>query len=154
MKRGYYGIGIYQGKTIENLGTLWRSAYLMGASFIFTIGRRYQRQSSDTVKAYRHIPLFSYEDYEQFKINRPYDCVLIGIEQSEKSRLINEFHHPERCIYLLGAEDSGLPKTVQSECQSILHIDSSRCLNVAVAGSIVMFHRNVMNTKKIIAGGT
>ena len=34
----YFGIGIQNGKTPENLGVLWRTAQNMGASFIFTIG--------------------------------------------------------------------------------------------------------------------
>jgi len=28
----YFGIGIYQGKTESNVGTLWRSAYQLGAA--------------------------------------------------------------------------------------------------------------------------
>jgi tRNA (guanosine-2'-O-)-methyltransferase len=43
--RGYYGIGIENVKTAENVGTLWRSAYILGASFIFTIGKRYKKQA-------------------------------------------------------------------------------------------------------------
>ena len=32
--RGYYAIGIEHTKTAENVGTLWRSADLLGAAFI------------------------------------------------------------------------------------------------------------------------
>ena len=38
LQQGYFGIGIQNGKTPENLGVLWRSAQNFGASFIFTIG--------------------------------------------------------------------------------------------------------------------
>ena len=41
--RGYFGIGIENIKTEANIGTLMRSSYAMGASFVFTIGRRYAR---------------------------------------------------------------------------------------------------------------
>lgn len=34
----YFAIGIYHPKTEMNMGTLWRSAYQLGASYIFTIG--------------------------------------------------------------------------------------------------------------------
>ncbi len=37
---GYFGIGIIHGKNSENLGTLWRSASILGASFIFTIDHK------------------------------------------------------------------------------------------------------------------
>ena len=29
---GYFGIGVYNSKSAENVGTLWRSAYMLGAS--------------------------------------------------------------------------------------------------------------------------
>lgn len=80
MSRGYFEIGIYMNKTPYNLGTLWRSAYQLGAAGIFTIGHRYKTQASDTLKTYRHVPLRQYENFDQFLAARPHDCPLIGIE--------------------------------------------------------------------------
>jgi tRNA G18 (ribose-2'-O)-methylase SpoU len=54
---GYFEIGINNGKTEHNIGTLWRSAYQLGANSIFTIGRRYNKQSSDTYNVPDQIPL-------------------------------------------------------------------------------------------------
>ncbi|GAH53934.1 unnamed protein product [marine sediment metagenome] len=139
--RGYFGIGVYNAKTKMNIGTLWRSAQNFGASFIFTIGKRYKKQASDTTKAYRHIPLYNYETFKDFEKARSFSCPLIGIEQSKKSIDIKNYCHPEQAIYLLGAEDNGLPKKIQKKCQSIIHISTPMCLNVAVAGSIIMFDR-------------
>ena len=62
--KGYFGMGVYRPKCTENVGTLWRSAYLFNASFIFTIGRGYKKQPTDTIKATRNIPLFYYFDWE------------------------------------------------------------------------------------------
>lgn len=139
--RGYFEIGIYHGKTPANLGTLWRSAYQLGAAGIFLIGNRFHKQASDTVKAYRHIPLREYLDFEHFQSARPYDCVLVGVEMG--GRPLSGYHHPERAIYLLGAEDHGLPKQVTEKCQSIISLEALNTLsyNVAVAGSLVMYHR-------------
>ena len=139
-KRGYFGIGIYLPKTETNLGTLWRSAHNFGADFIFTIGHRYQRMGSDTTKAYKHIPLYHYEDYDDFQKHTPKDCSIICIEQSDKSRDIKNFIHPESCIYLLGAEDTGIPNDILKGKQ-VVHISTPMCLNVAVAGSIIMFDK-------------
>ena len=137
--RGYCGIGIYGTKTAANVGTLWRSAGLMGASFIFTVGRRYPKQASDTIKAWKHIPLWNYESLDDLRT--PFDCPLIGVEQVAQSRPLPTFRHPERAVYLLGAEDTGLPDAVIDRCHSIVEIPSDRCLNVAVAGSIVLYDR-------------
>lgn len=137
--RGYFGIGICGSKSPVNVGTLWRSAANMGAAFIFTVGRRYPHQVSDTVKAWKHVPLFQVRALDELPL--PKDCKLIGVEQVARSVPLPRFTHPERAVYLLGAEDHGLTKAAQKRCQSIVEIPSSRCLNVAVAGSIVMYDR-------------
>jgi len=149
-QRGYFGIGIEHGKTPMNLGTLWRSAYQMGAAFIFTIGARHNKQSSDTYKAYRHIPLFQFLDWEAFASSPIYDCLIIGVEFNDTSIPIKEFKHPQRTIYLLGAEDHGLSKKAQDKCVELVELPAIRMpsYNVAVAGSLVMFDRlQKTNTK-------
>ncbi len=141
MNRGYFEVGVYHPKTETNIGTLWRSANQLGASGIFTIGARYHKQSSDTLKAWRHIPLRCYETIEQFLSVRPYDCLLIGIEMGGIA--LDQWEHPERAIYLLGAEDHGLPEEIQKMCNKVISLRSinTASFNVAVAGSIVMYDR-------------
>lgn len=58
--RGYFGIGIEHPRTTKNIGTLWRSADIMQADFIFVIGRHYQPVPTDTLKSWKHIPLFEF----------------------------------------------------------------------------------------------
>ena len=138
--RGYCGIGIYGSKTAVNVGTLWRSAGVLGAAFIFTVGKRYPKQASDTIKAYRHIPLWHFETLDDLRV--PHDCPLVGVEQAEKAKTLPTFTHPERAVYILGAEDQGLPKKVLERCHRLVEIPSERCLNVATAGAIVLYDRN------------
>lgn len=144
MKRGYYGIGVYHPKTTENIGTLWRSAHNFGADFIFTIGRRYKKQASDTTKASKHIPLFEYQSFDDFKNNIPNGCQMVFIEQTEGAKDLKESHHPESCAYILGAEDYGVPEQIMKGHQKVF-IGTPMCLNVAVAGSIVMYDRAIKN---------
>lgn len=138
---GYFGIGVENLKTGMNLGTLWRSAYLFGASFIFTTGARYRLQASDTEKTYRHIPLLHYSNFDDFYENMPHDCMLIGVELSSEATPIAKFAHPDRCIYLLGAEDNGLTKRAMERVHQVVILPGDRSMNVAVAGSIMMFDR-------------
>lgn len=142
--RGYFEIGVYNPKTEVNIGTLWRSAYQLGASGIFTIGRRYKKQSSDTVHAFNHVPLRNYEDYEDFKEHIPFGCQIIPIEMGGHG--LSNIVHPERAVYLLGAEDYGLPEKILEKCNLIISLESigTNSYNVAVAGSIVMYHRQFM----------
>jgi tRNA (guanosine-2'-O-)-methyltransferase len=138
--RGYFGIGILNPKNQDNVGTLWRSASILGASFIFTIGNRIPRQASDTTQAYRHIPFFYHNDFGEFYSRMPYDCMLVGVELDEKSVPIESYKHPNRSIYLLGAEDSGLTTEARSKCHEIIELPFGN-YNVAVAGSLVMYDR-------------
>lgn len=139
--RGFFGIGIINTKTEANIGTLWRSAYNFGASFIYTIGKRYKHQCSDTTKAWRQIPLYHYNDFDQFYSQIPYDCKLVGIELDDRAHPIKNFVHNDRSIYLLGAEDLGIPKEYLNKCHSIIQLPGVHCLNVASSGTIVMFDR-------------
>lgn len=139
--RGYFGIGIYNAKTSENVGTLWRSAHIMGAAFIFTIGTRIKPQASDTTKAYRSIPYFRYTSLEDFKSAIPYDCPVVGIENIPQSIKIKAYTHRERCIYLLGAEDNGLSTEAKALCKEMIILPGTYCYNVSVAGSLVMYDR-------------
>jgi tRNA G18 (ribose-2'-O)-methylase SpoU len=139
--RGYFGIGIESTKNELNIGTLYRSAFILGASFIFVIGNRYKKQASDTVKAWRNIPFYQYETFGDFYRSMPYDCRLIGVELDERARKIKDYVHPQRAVYLLGAEDNGISKEALAKCHEIVQLPGDYCMNVSVAGSIVMYDR-------------
>lgn len=141
MTRGFYGIGIVGSKTEVNVGTLWRSAAIMGASFIFTAGRRYPKQRSDTLKAWRHIPMLEFTDGNSLIDGLPMGCVPVAIEIADDARPIGNYVHPERACYILGAEDTGIPRHVIDRCRDVIILPGDYCLNVAVAGSIVLFDR-------------
>jgi tRNA(Leu) C34 or U34 (ribose-2'-O)-methylase TrmL len=145
--RGFFGIGIYQPKKDVNIGTLWRSAHILGASYIYTIGNKYHRQASDTTAAYKNIPLFEYKDFEHFQKSIPRDTKLVAVELDEKAIPIEKFAHIERAVYLLGSERIGLPKEVLNGCDTIVQLPGEHCLNVSVCGSIIMYDR-MMKLKK------
>ena len=137
----YFEIGVYNPRNSANIGTLWRSAFQLGAAGIFTIGRPYRRQTSDTAEALIHIPLRHFASFEDFIAARPVGALLVGIEMGGVP--LAQFQHPERAIYLLGSEDSGLPPKILATCNCVVAIEAVRSLsfNLAVAGSIVMYHR-------------
>ena len=141
MSRGFFGVGIVGSKTAVNVGTLWRTADALGAAFIFTAGRRYPRQASDTTKAWRHVPMFEFQDAEALFESIPFGCVPVAVELAADARGLPGYTHPERAVYILGAEDTGVPPRVLRRCRDVVRIPGSRCLNVAVAGSIVLYDR-------------
>jgi tRNA G18 (ribose-2'-O)-methylase SpoU len=144
--RGYAEIGVYHPKKDVNIGTLWRSAYQLGCCGLFTIGRRYQHQASDTTKAWRHMPLRHFLTLDEWQAALPLGVTVIAIEMG--GTLLHTFKHPERAIYLLGAEDHGLPESVLAQCQEHVAIEAMRTdsYNVAVAGSLVLYHRLIQQS--------
>jgi len=59
---------------------------------------------------------------------------------------LSEFSHPPEALYVLGSEATGLPDHVKKDCDFIVTIESFRyaSYNVAVAGSLVMYHRQII----------
>jgi len=139
--KGYFGIGCLNMKTSMNYGSLFRTAQIFEADFIFLIGCRFKTQATDTMKSWRHIPTFTYTSFEDFNSHRPHDCKLIGIEMVSHAVPLKDFKHPKQACYLLGAEDNGLTKEAITKCQSLVYLPGERSLNVAVAGSIVLYDR-------------
>ena len=144
--RGYFEVGIYHPKSEQNIGTLWRSAYQLGAAGLFVIGRRYRRQPSDTYNAVLHTPLREYLTLDEMLAHRPVHAVLVGVEMGRTP--LRTFIHPAQAIYLLGAEDHGLPPEILSRCNQVVSLESvgQASYNVAVAGSIVLYHRTFLQS--------
>ena len=140
---GYFGIGVMGAKTQSNVGTVWRSAYQMGASFLFTIGQRYRSQATDTVNAPTRIPLFELDDWTAFAKFAPRGCQWVAVEMGGTP--LEEFDHPTDAVYILGSEDQGVPNSIVRACHHVISLDSVNyaSYNVAVAGSLVMYDRMI-----------
>ena len=145
--RGFCGIGVVNSKASANIGTLWRSADAFGASFIFTVARRYSYQSTDNWKTPRRVPLFNFATIADLRAHLPMECRLVGVEIDEAAAMLPDFKHPEQACYLLGAEDHGLTTEARAACHHLVVIPGAhRCINVATAGSIVLYDRATRGT--------
>ena len=135
--RGYFGVVFFEPKFEENIGTAIRSAHCFGADFIGVIGARYKRQATDTMATEKHVPIFEYKDLQDFPDHVPTGCAVIGIE-CDAEQTLETFDHPERAIYVLGGEDRNLPQEIKKR----IRFETSHCVNMAVAASIVLYDRN------------
>ena len=144
-RRGFFGIGVEGPKTLENIGIVWRSALVMKADFMFVIGKRYKNVKTDTPKSWKHIPLFEFDTFEHFHAFLPKGASLVGVELDERSVPLMTFKHPQRAVYLLGAEDFGLSEEALAACDEIVQIPGEFPLNVAAAGTIVLYDRLLKN---------
>ncbi|WP_280412587.1 RNA methyltransferase [Nocardia asiatica] len=146
---GYCGVAVWHPKHEVNVGTLWRSAHTYGAAFLATVGRRYTQQASDTCKAPNAIPLHHYGDIDDLIAHLPSSCPLVGVELDDRAETLTTFQHPDRALYLLGAEDHGIPPAVLDRCHYVIQIPSPAAwsLNVSVAGSLILHDRYIKSSR-------
>jgi tRNA G18 (ribose-2'-O)-methylase SpoU len=141
--RGYFGLGVEGLSKPMNAGNLFRSAHAFGASFIFAIGGTYSAaaQASDTSDAPGHVPFYSFADVESMRL--PSGCKLVGVELLDEAVDLPSFRHPLRAAYVLGPERGSLSPGLVSRCDHIVKVPTRFCINVAVAGAIVLYDRQV-----------
>jgi len=139
--RGYFAIGVERISKQMNLGNLVRSAHAFGASFAFTIGAEFRAREakSDTALSPAHMPLFHWPEIADMQL--PKGCRLVGIELLDDAVALPSFHHPLQAAYVLGPERGSLSGDLVSRCDHVVKIPTSFCVNVAIAGAIVMYDR-------------
>jgi tRNA G18 (ribose-2'-O)-methylase SpoU len=142
--RGYFGLGVEGISKSGNLGNLVRSAHAFGASFFFTIDAALDDralQATDTSHAAGHIPFYKYPNLAAFTL--PKECVLVGVELMPDSIELPRFRHPQCAAYVLGPELGSLSPALVARCAYTVKIPMKFCVNVGVAGALVMYDRLV-----------
>lgn len=139
--KGYFAIGAERMSKSLNLGNLMRSAHGFGAAFTFTVGATYQalEARADTSKGQWHLPHYNWKTIPEMSL--PQGCKLVGIELLDDAIDLPSFRHPLRAAYILGPEMGSLSPEMLSRCDYAVKIPTSFCVNVAMAGAIVMYDR-------------
>lgn len=144
-----FWIGVEHPKREVNVGSLWRSAYLFGAEGVFVVdpkmGTHWFKQASDTTRAERHIEALVVPHIAQvIGSDALFSYELVAIETGLESIPLMDFQHSEDTVYVLGNEVRGLTPALLAGCNKRVRIDTvlPYSLNVAVAGSIVLWDRH------------
>ncbi len=146
--RGYFGIGVEGISKARNVGSLFRSAHAFGASFMFTVGATYARaegNQTDTSQATGHVPFYDFPDLASLIL--PSDCTLVGIELTDDAIDLPSFNHPSQAAYVLGPEKGSLSPALQDRCAYTVKIPTKFCVNVGLAGAIVMYDRTLSTSR-------
>jgi len=142
--RGYFAVGVEEISKGFNLGNLVRTSHAFGASFFFTINSELnydEIKSTDTSHADIHMPFYAYPNLNEFKL--PKDCSLVGVELMDESVDLPSFRHPLRAAYVLGPEKGSLSPALVARCDHIVKIPMKFCVNVGVAGALVIYDRMI-----------
>jgi tRNA G18 (ribose-2'-O)-methylase SpoU len=140
-QRGYFAIGAERISKQLNLGNMMRSAHAFGASFVFTVGAHYTalEARADTSKTPLHVPLYHWDSAADMAL--PQGCRLVGVELIEGAVDLPSFRHPLQAAYILGPERGELSPEILEKCDHVVKIPTAFCINVAMAGAIVMYDR-------------
>lgn len=136
--RGFAVVALEQPKDAINVGTAMRAVGCYEAAMLVTGGARFGAASSDTQKAYRHIPLVRAANVFDAI---PFDCVPIAVEITDDAIPLHSFQHPERAFYVFGPEDGSLRKETSERCKYRVYIPTRHCLNLGMTVNTVLYDR-------------
>lgn len=126
-----------------NIGSIVRTANAFLAHTVHIVGRRrWNRRGAMVTDRYQHVVY--HEDAAALAVwARAENLPIIGIDNVEGSRPIEEESLPASCVFLFGQEGPGLTPEALASCDRVLEITqfgSTRSINASAAAAIVM-HR-------------
>jgi len=140
-------------RSAENVGAMFRTADAAGVNKIYLTGYtpapldRFGRKRGDLAKS-----ALGAEEYVKWESKKSLPAVIrrlrrgkfliIGIEQDKKSVDYKKVKLKNKNAFIVGAEVTGLPKSILKKCDIIAEIPmhgKKESLNVSVALGIVLF---------------
>ena len=124
------------------MGALMRTAHAFGASIVFSVGADARVQdvySADTSKTFENVPYYNWNSIDEIIL--PRGCQMVGIELTDDAVELPSFRHPKSAAYILGRERGDLSPQMQERCAHVVKIPTRFCLNVSLAGALVMYDR-------------
>lgn len=142
--RGYFAIGAEGISKAGNVASLMRTAHAFGASFFFAVASKLDFQEIrlvDTSDADSALPFYGWADAGAMEL--PRGCTLVGVELVDEAIELPSFRHPMRAAYVLGPERGSISPAMASRCTHMVRIPTRFCVNVAVAGAVIMYDRMI-----------
>jgi tRNA G18 (ribose-2'-O)-methylase SpoU len=138
-----FAIAAWEISKEHNVGTLVRTAHAAAAEEVILLGEReWNVEAARTADLYTEIVQLP-ADTGAFRTHvekRRWN--LVAVELTEDSTNLFDAEYPDRPCFLLGAEIGGVPPELLDDAELIVQIPQwglVPCLNLAVAGSIVVY---------------
>ncbi len=141
--RGFFAIGAERISKAMNLGNLVRSANAFGASFVFLIDAQYDRRTAKSDTSHAEMALPVYDVPSPAALQLPRGCRVVGVELVAEAIDLPSFRHPLRAAYVFGPERGSLSPALLERCDHVVRIPTRFCVNLAVAGAVVMYDRMI-----------
>lgn len=138
-------IALHNPKSGENVGGALRAAHIYGAAGVIVDGPRRNnliKHPTNTMKAHLHVPVTWLDDLFDAI---PYDCVPVAVDLVEGAAPLPGYKHPERALYVFGAEDATLGKATLDRCRDKIFVPMRGCMNLAACVNVVLYDRLAKN---------
>ncbi|MGX1098887.1 RNA methyltransferase [Amorphus sp. MBR-141] len=137
--RGFTAIGLVRPKNAINVGSVLRAAQCYGASMVAIQGDRTPvRAVTDTMKAWRHIPVLRGDDLHNLI---PFDAVPVAVDLVDDAVDLPAYQHPQRAFYVFGPEDGTLGRSTLDWCAHRVKVPTRACMNLAATVNVVLYDR-------------
>jgi len=147
--RGYFAIGVEGSNKVMNAGNLLRTTHAFGGSFFFFVQPTLdmqQLEQSDTARSTGEMPVYRFNSANDLFL--PKGCKLVGVELTEDAIDLPRFYHPKQAAYILGPEKGNLSPEMQARCDFMVKIPMKFCVNVGIAGALVIYDRLIFNSRE------
>lgn len=141
-----------------NESALLRTAETFGINLVCILGKKDDRNYRESMSADKHMLFMEFKDADDFVTyakgnNHSIICVENINQATEVGEIRKYSHNP---IFVLGNEKYGIPKEILINANQIVKIKQNigymNCLNVSVAGGIIMhdFYKKELLKKEVL----
>ena len=87
---------------------------------------------------HRHVPVIHPDDPLSFL---PVATQIVAVDLLDGAVPLPEFKHPERALYVFGAEDMTLGKRITDRAQHVIYVPGRACMNLAACVNVLLYDR-------------
>ena len=147
-------IALVNPKYPHNVGAAVRAASCYGLRQVWFTGDRVQLVGARGYRLPREERMRGYQEVELRHSDAFFDAfgpdvVPVAVEVRPGSESLIDFEHPEKALYVFGAEDGSLLKPVLRLCHRFVIIPTRHCTNLSAAVYTVLYDRHA---KRVRAG--
>lgn len=134
-------------KNVVNLSSMIRNCAAFGVQTLCWTGDRIEVPTGrkgdrmpreERMREYETVQVI-HNDFPLFMFGP--EAVPVAVEIMPGTQSLEFFEHPEQAVYVLGPEDGSISTGMRAVCHAFVQIPSLHCLNVAMAGGIVLYDR-------------
>lgn len=140
-------LAIINPKSPENMGSILRAAGCYQAQSIRYTGERYARAKAfytDTKNAHLDIPVSQVSKI--FDLENDKDLTKVAVELVEGATALPLFVHPDNALYVFGPEDGSIEQDVIDQCDQVVYIPTTGCMNLAATVNVLLYDRLAKTT--------